>query len=190
MTDVLLLHSALGRRPGVLAFARRLEEQGHRVVVPDLYEGQVFASPDAGVAHMRWLGWDRLVARAETAAADMPGTYVVAGMSMGAGVAVHLAVTRPGVKGTLLLYSGEPPERPWPVGLPVQVHHTVDDPWADVASSSALVAAAARAGSPAALFLYPGTRHLFDDADLPDHHDAAATALLWERVFLFLRENS
>jgi dienelactone hydrolase len=38
----------------------------------------------------------------------------------------------------------------------------------------------------AELFLYPGDRHLFSDASLPDEHDAAAAALLTRRVVAFL----
>lgn len=190
MPDVLLLHSALGLRPAVRALTARLEELGHDVFAPDLYDGQVFDEAEAGVAHMRWLGWERLVARAEAAAAEMAGPFVAVGLSLGAGLCAHLASTRPGVRGVLMLYSGEPPEGPWPRGVPVQVHHAVDDPWADVTSSAALVAAASRAGAPASLHLYPGARHILDDADLPDHHDPGVTPLLWPRIEGFLAELS
>jgi dienelactone hydrolase len=190
VADVLLLHSALGRRPAVGAYAAALESEGHRVVAPDLYDGQVFRLPEEGTRHMSWLGWERLAARAESAAADMLAPFVVIGMSMGAGLAAHLAVTRPGVSGVVLLYSGEPPEGTWPLGVPVQVHHTVGDPWADTRASCALVAAAARSGSASTLHLYRGSRHILDDADLPDHHDPDLAALVWTRVLAFLAELS
>lgn len=76
LLDVLVLHSALGLRPAVRAFSARIAAVGHRVFTPDLYDGQVFAEAEAGVAYMRWLGWDRLVARAESAAADIAGCAV------------------------------------------------------------------------------------------------------------------
>ena len=51
MADVLLLHSALGLRPGVHAFADLLRERGHEVTVPDYYEGHVFDEEASGIAH-------------------------------------------------------------------------------------------------------------------------------------------
>ena len=51
MAHVLLLHSALGLRPGVHAFADRLRELGHEVVVPDYYEGHVFEQEAPGIAN-------------------------------------------------------------------------------------------------------------------------------------------
>ena len=188
MTDVLLLHSALGRRPATEAYRQALEREGHRVVAPDLYDGQVFRLPEEGTSHMKWLGWERLSARAESAAADMPVPFAVVGMSMGAGLAGHLAVSRPGISGVVMLYSGEPPEGTWPHGVPVEVHHTIHDPWADVSASCALVTAVAHSGSPSSLHLYRGARHLIDDADLPDHHDPGTAAVVWRRVVAFLAE--
>src|SRR6185312_16310674 len=40
MAEVLLFHHALGRTPGVLAFADLLRTQGHTVHTPDLYDGR------------------------------------------------------------------------------------------------------------------------------------------------------
>lgn len=42
MATILLLHSALGLRPGVQEFAERLRGLGHTVTAPDFYEGRVF----------------------------------------------------------------------------------------------------------------------------------------------------
>ena len=53
----------------------------------------------------------------------------------------------------------------------------------DLEAARALVGSADRAE----LFLYPGTEHLFADSSLPDY-DAAAAALLMERVLAFLEE--
>lgn len=173
--DVLLLHSALGLRPAVRAFAARVGALGFSVFTPDLYDGQLFADAEAGVAYMRWLGWDRLVARAESAAAEMADPFVASGMSLGAGLCAHLASTRPEVRGVLMLYSGEPPEGPWPRRVPVQVHHSVDDPWADVASSSALIASATERGRPRA---FTCTRERDTSSTMPT---CPTTTTLWQR---------
>ena len=65
----------------------------------------------------------------------------------------------------------------------MQVHGKEADPFfdEDLEAARALVDSADRAE----LFLYPGTEHLFADSSLPAY-DAAATALLTERVLAFL----
>ena len=50
MTDVVLFHHAQGRTAGVESFAGRLRAAGHRVTVPDLYDGATFATLDEGMA--------------------------------------------------------------------------------------------------------------------------------------------
>ena len=71
----------------------------------------------------------------------------------------------------------------WPEGVPVQVHGKDGDPFfaEDLAAAQALVASTDQAE----LFLYPGEEHLFADSSLPAY-DAAAAALLTERVLAFL----
>jgi dienelactone hydrolase len=71
----------------------------------------------------------------------------------------------------------------WPDGVPVQVHGKEGDPFfdEDLAAARGLVEST-DAGE---LFLYPGNEHLFADSSLPSY-DAAATALLTERVLAFL----
>ena len=71
----------------------------------------------------------------------------------------------------------------WPDGVPVQVHGKEGDPFfaEDLEAARALVASTDRAE----LFLYQGEGHLFADSSLPAY-DAAAAALLTERVLAFL----
>jgi dienelactone hydrolase len=111
---------------------------------------------------------------------------VYAGFSFGVMPAQQLAQTRPGARGALFMYSCLPVsefERPWPQDVPVQVHGKDADPFflEDIEAARALVDSTDRAE----LFLYPGEEHLFADASLPGY-DAAAAALLTERVLAFL----
>jgi dienelactone hydrolase len=73
----------------------------------------------------------------------------------------------------------------WPDGVPVQVHGMENDPSfageGDLDAARELVEQA----KDAELFLYPGNKHLFADPSLP-WFDAAAAALLTERVLAFL----
>jgi dienelactone hydrolase len=186
MAEIVLFHSAMGLLPGTLRNAERLRAAGHVVHVPDLYEGRTFSDADEGVAHSGVIGWPVVVDRAEAAIAGLPSDIVVMGMSMGVSVATHVATTRPGVRAALLCFTGHPPATAWPRGVPAQVHHSTGDRWAAVAQTSALVEAVAGAGGQAALYLYPGDRHLFTHEDLPDDHDPVHAELFWRRALEFL----
>lgn len=188
MAEVLLFHHALGMTPGVRGFAAALEDGGHTVHVPDLFEGRTFGSVEEGVGHAQRIGFGTLVERGAAAASALPGGLVYAGFSLGVLPAQNLAQNRPGARGALLLSGCVPPAEfggPWPEDVPVQIHGKDADPLfadeGDLDAARALVAAAPAA----ALFLYPGQQHLFADPSLPSY-DAAATALLTDRVLTFL----
>jgi dienelactone hydrolase len=63
MAEVLLFHHALGRTPGVLAFADELRRAGHTVHAPDLFDGRTFDTIDAGMAHVGEIGFREVIAR-------------------------------------------------------------------------------------------------------------------------------
>jgi dienelactone hydrolase len=179
MVDVLLFHHAQGLTEGVHAFADDLRAAGHRVGVPDLYEGRVFATIEDGVAHAEEVGFDTLVARGVAAAEELPKEIVYAGFSLGAMPAQRLAQQRPGARAVILYHSAVPlgafGDR-WPDDVPLQLHVMVDDPFDDLPVMEDLVA---RAGGQ--LFTYPGDAHLFTDRSL-DEHDPEAARLVLERT--------
>ena len=188
MAEILLFHHAHGLTAGVLAFVDDLRAAGHTVHTPDLYDGEVFHDLEAGVAHAQQVGFGTLIERGVAAADGLPDGLVYAGFSLGVLPAQALAQTRPGARGALLFHSAVPVTEfgaAWPDGVPVQVHAMADDPWfvgdGDIDAARALVAQA----DDAELFLYPGDQHLFADSSLPSY-DAAAAALLRERVLAFL----
>jgi dienelactone hydrolase len=186
MTEVLLYHHVQGLTDGVQAFADGLRSAGHTVHTPDLFEGRTFASIDDGLAFAREVGFGVLDERALAAADGIGPDAVYAGFSFGVMAAQRLAQTRPGARGALLMYSCLPVSEfgeAWPQDVPVQIHGKDADPF----FLEDLDAARALAGSTehAELFLYPGDEHLFADSSLPGY-DAAAAALLSERVFAFL----
>jgi dienelactone hydrolase len=189
MAEVVLFHHALGLTPGVTAFADDLRGAGHTVHTPDLFEGRTFDSIEAGLAHAEELGFPHAVLeRGARAVEDLSPDVVYAGFSLGVLPAQLLAQTRSGARGALFFYSCVPTEffgDGWPAGVPVQVHGMDADPVfigeGDVDAARALVAES----SDAELFLYPGDQHYFADRTLPSY-DAAAAALLTERVLAFL----
>ncbi len=188
MAEIIVFHHAQGLTPGVHAFADDLRAAGHRVSVPDLFDGATFDTVQEGVAHAEAVGFDTILGRGRTAAAELPADVVYAGFSLGVMPAQLLTQTRPGARGALL-FSGCVPVSAfggaWPAGVPVQIHGMdadslfVDE--GDLDAARDLVASNDRAE----LFLYPGDKHLFADSSLASYDETAAT-LMRQRVLEFL----
>jgi dienelactone hydrolase len=186
MTEVVLYHHVQGLTAGVRAFAETLRRAGNTVHTPDLFAGRTFDTIDEGMAFAREAGFGALADRGVAAADAFAPEVVYAGFSFGVMPAQQLAQTRPGARGALLVDSCLPVSEfgdAWPDGVPVQIHGKEGDPFfaEDLEAARALVDATDRAE----LFLYPGEEHLFADSSLPAY-DAAAAALLTERVLAFL----
>jgi dienelactone hydrolase len=188
MAEVLLFHHAQGLTSGVRDFAETLQEAGHTVHTPDLYDGRVFGTLQEGLGYAQEVGFGTLMERGKDAAAKLDPELVYAGFSLGVMPAQMLAQSRPGAKGAALFHSCVPPSEfggAWPEGLPVQVHGMdADELFVDEGD---LDAARALVGSTtdAELFLYPGDQHLFADNSL-SAYDEQAALLLTERVLDFL----
>ena len=187
MAEVLLFHHAQGLTAGCLSFAEELRAAEHVVHAPDLYDDKTFADLDDGVGYAREVGFDTILERGRLAADGLPNEIVYAGFSLGAMPAQMLAQTRPGAKGALLFHGCVPPSEfggPWPQRVPLQIHLMDADEWALEGDLDAARELDETAES-AALFLYPGDRHLFSDNSLPAYDESAAT-LLKQRVLSFL----
>ena len=192
MAEVVLFHHVQGLTEGVRSFADELRAGGHTVHTPDLFDGQLPATIDDGIALVNSVGEDVLDARVAQAVASLPAGVVFAGFSLGVAKAQRLAQTRPGARGALLYeacipVTGEWAFGPWPTGVPVQIHGMDKDPFfgleGDLDAARELVETAGP--ELAELFVYPGDQHLFTDSSLPSY-DAEATALVLERSRDFL----
>ncbi|HEX9094559.1 MAG TPA: dienelactone hydrolase family protein [Candidatus Dormibacteraeota bacterium] len=189
MAEVVLFHHAQGQTTGFLAFADELRAAGHTVHAPDLYEGRTFPTLDEGVADAKQVGFDTLLERGRLAAQTLPNEVVYAGFSLGVLPAQMLAQTRPGARGALLFHAAFPTSEfggTWPPGVPLQIHMMEADPWVQEGDLEA-ARELDKTVEGAALFLYPGDRHLFADNSLPDYDEKAA-ALLTQRVLAFLSD--
>jgi dienelactone hydrolase len=192
MAQLVLFHHAQGLTAGCLSFADELRAAGHVVHAPDLYDGKTFTEFADGIAYSEQVGFDTIIERGRLAADTLPNDIVYAGFSLGVLPAQMLAQTRPGPKGALLFHSCVPTSefgRPWPQGVPLQVHMmdadklAVEDGDLDVARQLDETVESAE------LFVYPGDRHLFADNSLPDYDESAAT-LLKRRVLSLLDDIS
>ncbi|MEV4490769.1 dienelactone hydrolase family protein [Micromonospora coxensis] len=185
MAEIVLLHSVFGLRPAVLADAERLRAAGHRVLTPDLYGVPAATTVEEGFALLEKVGQDEVLRRARAALAPLAPETVLAGYSMGAGVAGALLADRPAAAALLLLHgTGADPAAVRP-GLPVQLHLADPDEYEPQAEIDEWERAMTAAGARLGVFRYPGPGHLFTDPGVPDH-DPDATALTWQRVEAFL----
>ena len=184
MTDVVVFHHAQGLTDGVLQFAEDLRSVGHVVNVPDLYEGATFDTVVDGVAYAEKVGIDTILSRAAKAVNQLPARTVYAGFSLGAVAAQMFAQTRPNAQGALLYHGGSPTSRfsrPWPDGVPLQMHVMDTDEWMELDEAESLRDEVAGAE----LFVYSGSKHLFADSSLEDY-DHPAAQLLVDRTIRFL----
>jgi dienelactone hydrolase len=185
VTHIALFHSVYGLRPAVLAAAERFRAAGHLVVAPDLYAGQTAATVEEGFALSDRIGWATIMQRARDAVRDLPDDTVLAGFSMGAGVAGSLLADRHDAAGLLLLHGTGGDPATVRDGLPVQLHIADPDEYFGAADVAAWRKAMGGAGAVVDVLAYPGAGHLFTDPDTPDH-DRAATALARQRSLDFL----
>jgi dienelactone hydrolase len=194
MAEVVMFHSVLGLRPGVLGAAERLRAAGHTVHTPDLFDGEVFDDLDDGMRKEETLGFREVARRTEEAVARLPPGLVFAGFSMGVAYAERLTASRPGALGAVLMHGAVPVEalieyfgvERWPEGVPVQVHYAADDPWVEVEPEVIPLCDAVRgAGAEFEQYVYPGSGHLFADPDFIEY-DRASSEAMWERVIAFL----
>src|SRR6266567_3804653 len=130
--EIVLFHSALGLRPGVLQWADRLRNAGHTVHTPDLYDGEVFEDAAGAIGKIHEIGFDEVLARSNAAVSHFPHELVYAGFSNGGACAELLAASRPGARAAVLIGAPLPIRdlgwKVWPAAVPVQVHFAEKDP--------------------------------------------------------------
>ncbi len=71
--------AALESARSTRGFAETLEQAGHTVHVPDLYEGRVFETLDEGAAYAEQARFDTIIERGRAAAEKLPRELVYAG---------------------------------------------------------------------------------------------------------------
>ncbi len=190
MTSIALFHSVLGVRAGIRDAAAVLSAAGHDVRIVDQYDGRVFDDyPEAG-EFAESIGYPNLMQAAVDAVSDLADGFVVAGFSNGGGMAEFVATHRR-VAGVLMLSGALALDRMgadhWPVGVPAQIHYTLEDPFRNQAGIDSVIASVRSAGAAIEMFDYRGAGHLFTDTTMAAEYDAAATELLWSRVLAFPR---
>lgn len=186
MAEIILFHHALGLTKSVRSLADRIEQTGHTVHTPDLFEGRHFDTTDDGAAHARKIGFDVVIDRGVTAADEFPDATVFAGVSMGVLPAYKLAQTRQGAQACIAIGAALPGDSfapNWHDGIGLQIHLKDADPWV---LQEDLPAARELAKRSADVYEYPGDEHLFTEEGHPEY-DHQATELVIARLTSFCR---
>ena len=191
MTTIALFHSVLGVRQGVLDAAERVRQDGHDVLVVDLFDGRTFEDYPPALTFAQEVGHEMLMQRAVEADSALPDGFVSAGFSLGCVMAVHVATQRT-VSGVLMVAGAIPVSAfdndvRWPAGVPTQTHSTLADPWREQDEIDQAVRDVEAGGGTIEVFDYPGSGHLFTDPTLPAEYDPDATETFWSRVLPFVR---
>lgn len=182
--DVVVFHHAHGLTPGVRAFAAAIAAAGHQVMVPDLYEGELFDTVDDGVAHAQAIGFDTIIDRGVGVAAGTDADFACVGFSLGVLPAQNLAQTHRRCRGAVLCHAAIPLGTfadTWPATSRLQLHAAEGDPLGDFDDARAL----ADAVDGAELYTYDTSAHLPADNSLGDH-DPVIADLITGRTIEFL----
>ena len=183
MATVLLFHSILGLRAAEREIAARFEHGGHRVILPDLFDGRTAEGYEAGFALKDRIGDESILARAASAVAAVPEDAVLSGVSFGGFMVGRFWGDRPKAAGALLFAGIAPWMSPRRAGFPVAAHVARPDPFDDEAVFEGW---ATKAGDVSLeLHRYDGAGHYFLDRTLPDY-DERATEACMQRSLAFL----
>ncbi len=189
MTTVIIFHSVLGLRPVEQDAAEQFRSCGFEVALPDLYAGKRTESLDQGFQIMAEIGWPVLCQRAFGAMANLPGSTILVGFSMGAGVIGSLWSERPESQGVLLFHGLADIPRNVRLGLRVQTHLASVDRFVSAEQRALWAGVARTAGLLTETYNYPETGHFFTDSNSPDYN-ATASELTWTRALAFLKSLS
>lgn len=195
---VVVIQEWWGLVPHIRSVADRLAEAGFVALAPDLFRGVATTEPDEAMKLMMGLRVDQ-AARDIAVAADhlvrtglLPGDHVGAmGFCMGGGLALLAPTVSPHITCTAAFY----PAMPWPDYHPAWANYEgrealIHQCEADIPSTGPDIeryaVAIAEHGGVAVVETYPGTQHAFFNDDRPEVHDAAASALAWDRSLAML----
>lgn len=171
MADVLLFHSVLGLRPVEHELAEEWRRAGHVVTIPDLFDGRTAETYEDGFAILKDIGLQTVAERALLAADQQRENVVLAGVSMGAGMAARAWAKTPNAKGVLFIAGAAPwPERS--MGTPVQLHAARPEPFDEEEVFDEWYAA--NPGAKLEVYRYDNVGHYFLDASLPDYSATAS----------------
>ena len=197
---VVVLHEWWGLTEPFRQVCDRLAAAGFIALAPDLYRGKTTAVAEEAAAlgaaldqqEEQWRGdvtgaLRYLRHNGATSPADGRGAFGFVAFSLGGSYALDMSIRLPEeIAAVVTFYATYPGLDYHGAQATYLCHFAEDDPYQSADEVAELEQALRAAGRPATVYTYPGTKHWFFDADLPDAYDAAAAALAWERTIAFL----
>lgn len=190
---VLVLHSWWGLTRDVKDVVEALADAGYTALAPDLLDGVLPADGDAARDVLAASDPNETaalvlssVAALRACSADPTGPVAVLGFSMGASWALWVATRQPASIDAVVAYYGVQDIDFDELAAPVLGHYAETDP---LVSDDELVEMQAHLlllDKHVEVHRYAGTGHWFAEPGRPDHHDAEATTLAWDRTLTFL----
>jgi len=181
--------------------AERFASAGFTTLAPDFFHGVTTGEPDEAMRLMMGLAMDQAAKDVDGAAVYLSGldsvsapTIGVVGFCMGGSLALWSATVAENIQAAVGFYPALPWERmnpSWPsyAGKSALIHASEEDGTSKAPGIQAAVTAIEGAHGSVEVFDYPGTHHAFFNDERPEVHDAAASALAWDRTIAFLHEH-
>jgi carboxymethylenebutenolidase len=197
---VVVIQEWWGLVPHIQDLCDRFAAEGFTALAPDLYRGRTTTEPDEAGKLM-------MAMNLEQAARDMGGAIDflessdavrgegvgVVGFCMGGGLALMLAVQRPGdVKAVVPFYGLIPWEGAQPdwsrLSAPVQGHYAEQDGFFTPELAAQLEGELKQLGKTVEFHQYDADHAFFNDTR-PEVHDREASHVAWERTVDFFRSH-
>lgn len=199
---VIVVHANRGLWPHFKDIARKIALSGYLVIAPDMLS-QAGGTPEGDSRGPA--GDDALEKLAAIAPGDIENDLVAAvsflktnaectgkvgaiGFCWGGGHVLSLAINAPQLDAAVAYYGSQPEAGYEKIHAPMLLHYAADDPRL-VAGIPRFVAQMEEQHKPYELYIYPGTRHAFNQDDRPDRYDVEAAYLAWTRTLDFFAKN-
>lgn len=196
---LVVLQEHWGLVPHIEDVCDRFAAEGFCALAPDLFRGETASEPDDAGKLMMSLDLGSAASDMGAAIDHLVASPVVrgdgvgvVGFSMGGGLALMLAISRPtDVRACVNFYGVAPWESAqldWSqLQAPVQGHFGEHDELCSPDKIHALEGTLAEHGKDAEFFLYPGAGHGFFNDTRPQAYDESAASTAWTRSLEFLR---
>lgn len=196
---VIVVHANRGLWPHFRDTARKLALAGYFVIAPDMLsraggtpEQGESRGPEGDAALERLAGIPAADIQADLAAAvgflgrhrDTTGKVGAIGFCWGGGHVLEFAVNAPELDAAVAYYGSQPETGYEQIAAPILAHYAADDARL-VRGIPAFIEQMEKHGKRYELYVYPGTRHAFNQDNRPDRYDVEAAYLAWSRTLDF-----
>ena len=196
---VIVIHANRGLWPHFKDVARKLALGGYLALAPDMLS-PAGGTPEQGESRGPE-GDAALEALSKIPSADVESNLVAVvnflkshpestgkvgaiGFCWGGGHALSLAVNTPDLDAAVAYYGSQPQDGFAKIEAPMLLHYAADDPRL-VKGIPPFVEQMEAHDKAYELYIYPGTRHAFNQDNRPDRYNAEAANLAWSRTLDF-----